>query len=589
MNTPNFPHVCDSTIEQRVIKQLIEALLFEKLVEYTYVNQLFNFSIGKTQCKATGYIGGFGRVRLEQNSITSTQHTEFCNTLSLESIIETLPCDDNKKKTFHEELRQTIKLCHWNKNHAEDLLSNQSSRRLQSYSELESSIDEGHPYHPSFKARTGFSEADHAAYGPETAQSFQLHWLAIKRIFLTHSLPLEDTTLTDKGFWQQELGHSVFDDLEQRLTLQGGDWKDYSLLPIHPWQWHHYKNTSLTPALNNSDILALGSAGDLYKASISVRTLLNVSRPEKAHIKLPLNMVNTSSIRNLDPHAVTSAPFISQWLSRIINDDPYFSYQAPMHILEEYAGITVASSILDKAPSPAWVHDLHGQLAVVFRKSPPSDYENRAVPFSALAVMENDGMPFIHPWIDRYGLKKWLTQLIRVVVLPVWHLLVHHGIAIEAHGQNIVLVHNEGWPETIVLRDFHDSVEYVKDYLAAPHLEPHFNEINTAYIDAPDNKYYWMTSEEALRELVIDTLFVFNISEIAHLLEREYQHPESDTWSEVIDQLSQYALNGCTALDRIAKVDPFNDVIQTESLLTLKLNPAQDAIVSHDIPNALAK
>lgn len=602
LNTLNLSTVYDHDIRQRVIKQLLEALLFENIIDYTYSENRFDFSVNGFPCYAHGYVGGFGRIRLDANSImmTASASAEGDTLLALDTIMDSLPCDDNRKHAFHNELRQTIRLCQWNLRHSDQLTSSVPSRRMQDYHELESSIDEGHPYHPSFKARTGFSEQDHAAYGPETAQPFQLHWLAIRRRYLHHSLPEEGTTKGDLAFWRHEIGSDALAELETQLTHQGWDWHQFGLLPIHPWQWQHYRDTSLAEAIDGGDIVYLGVAGDHYHASISVRTLLNASHPEKAHIKLPLNMVNTSSIRSLDPHAVLSAPTISRWLSLVMKDDPYFTYQAPMQLLEEYAGITVCpplntspntppdSSLDSPLDTPQWLTDLQGQLAVIFRQSIPQDQITQAVPFSALAVMEKDGMPFIHPWIARYSIEKWTAQLIRVAILPVWHLLVHHGIGIEAHGQNIILIHNEGWPERIVLRDFHDSVEYVKTYLADPTLEPNFEAIHPTYQGAPDNQYYWMASEEALRELVIDTLFVFNLSEIAYLLEREYHYPESSLWADVSTQLSLYAQSDTTSQDRIDKVNPFSPMIQTESLLTLKLKPTQNTIISHDIPNALA-
>src|SRR5690606_19170135 len=61
------------------------------------------------------------------------------------------------------ELWQTRALCNWNRCN----LGPPRPRRGLSYRALESALDEGHPYHPCFKARTGFSLDDHRRYGPE--------------------------------------------------------------------------------------------------------------------------------------------------------------------------------------------------------------------------------------------------------------------------------------------------------------------------------------------------------------------------------------------------------------------------------------
>lgn len=76
-----------------------------------------------------------------------------------------------------------------------------------------------------------------------------------------------------------------------------------------------------------------------------------------------------------------------------------------------------------------------------------------------------------------------------------------------------------------MLRDFHDSVEYARDYLPPQTTppEPNFGPPRQAFYDqAPDNQYYRMSNPEALRELVMDTLFIFNLSELALVLEEAY-------------------------------------------------------------------
>lgn len=44
------------------------------------------------------------------------------------------------------------------------------------------------------------------------------------------------------------------------------------------------------------------------------------------------------------------------------------------------------------------------------------------------------------------------------------------GIATESHGQNIILVHKQGWPTRVLLKDFHDGVRYSPAHLAHPEL-----------------------------------------------------------------------------------------------------------------------
>lgn len=572
----------------RVLKQLLEALLFEGVIAYHYRDGHFYFRLGTNECRARGTISAFSRVRLDADNIWYTSHRQL-KPVTLPQVIAAIPASETSRQRLFDELQQTITLCQWNDGQTPQF----NDRRQLAYRDLEAAIDEGHPYHPCFKARSGFSLEDHARYGPEQANHFQLHWLAIHRDLLKQRLPtVSENSAIDNDFWQRELGSDTLSLLRQRLqrTIASGQnyshEQAYGLMPIHPWQWQKLQNQLQQP-LHTGELIDLGVAGDFYQASISVRTLLNVSAPDKANIKLPLSIVNSSSVRTIEPHSICTAPLLSAWLEKLAAADPFYQQQSPLGLLAEYAGVTLCESAGDAAH---WTHQLSGQLGVIFRQSLEQQYDpTRTLPFVALAVTEADGHPFIEPWIKQYGCQAWVEQLIKVVVIPVWHLLVKHGIALEAHAQNMLLVHNNGWPEKLVLRDFHESLEYVESYLAQPQLAPDFLPLEACYRSAAPNQYYWMESIEALRELLVDTLFVFNLADLAVLLEQQYQYPEREFWQQVQDQLRRYERSGHCSPRRLQQMDLTQPRIYTESLITKKLCPEVDQEFHHAISNPLAQ
>lgn len=569
-------HGLNSAAKSRVIKQLVEALLFEQLVPYHYTNGNFWFSVGDTRYIARGHISSFGRIRLDATYIKQIAPFKTA-TIDLPTLINALPASDATKDQLLKELSQTIGFSEWNDAHLTPI----KSRRDLNYSALESAILEGHPYHPCFKARTGFSLSDHASYSPEAGSEFKLHWLAIKRQFLAANLPTEEDC-----FWQQELGESTLTTLRQRLQVLTPDSQEYGLLPIHPWQ-RNKLSTALSQPINNKEIIDLGECGDSYQATISVRTLLNITSPQKAHVKLPMNMVNTSSLRTIEPHSVTTAPVISNWLDTLIKQDSWYQKRQNFAIQHEYAGIVVRHPNV-AAGSEHWANKLSPSLSVIFRNSQPlQGGHTDALPFAALSLVEQDGLPFIDPWINKYGCEAWLTQLIEATIIPVWHLLVKHGIAVEAHAQNMILRHQHGWPTSVVLRDFHESVEYVEDYLAQPKLKPHFAELHHDYVHAPDNQYYWMSQVDALRELLVDTLFVYNLTDVATLMQRFYHYEETQFWQQVTNTLSAYEKNSPSWRSRIHKIDLLAPKIQTESLVAKKLSGQGAQEFHHTIPNPL--
>ena len=568
----------DKSPEQRVLRQLIEALLYEKLIAFISLpiaqsqDVFFQFTLEQQDYRCRGQVGVFDRIRLVADSICRLRKDGSQANAELSTIVMSLPVSDARREQLLIELEQTIRLCHWNEQH---LPIAEILRRNLGYAALESAIHEGHPYHPCFKARTGFSLEDHQQFGPEAGQSFQLVWLAVARNRVRSTLPV-----AEENFWQRELDKAVVLLLSHRLRQQGGDASDYTLMPMHPWQWENLKNSALVAALTNREIIHLGAAGDYYQATQSVRSVLNVSNPLRATIKLPMNLVNTSSLRTLESHGVCSAPAISQWLQAVVRTDPLFEKRYPLALLDEYAGTLYL-------PDTAQAAQLDGQVAAIWRESIEHYLmpDEQAVPFTALALTEADGRPFIDEWLDRYGMEPWLNRLIQVAVLPVWHLLVKHGIALEAHAQNMVLVHRDGWPQKIILRDFHESVEYVDDYLSARDYLPDFSALNPAYTNAEPNRYYWMTSIEALRELVMDTLFVFNLSEVSHLLDGYYGFAEARFWQWVNQQLQTYLDDNPALASRQAQLHFDAASINTESLLTRKLFGKAFAEFHHLVSN----
>jgi hypothetical protein len=71
-------------------------------------------------------------------------------------------------------------------------------RRAMAFDRLDCAVDEGHPYHPSFKARLGFTPDDQRLYAPEFANIFQLLWVAVPRSAVGTALPqAEDRFLAD--------------------------------------------------------------------------------------------------------------------------------------------------------------------------------------------------------------------------------------------------------------------------------------------------------------------------------------------------------------------------------------------------------
>src|SRR5690606_1189932 len=119
-------------------------------------------------------------------------------------------------------------------------------------------------------------------------------------------------------------------------------------------------------------------------------------------------------------------------------------------------------------------------------------------------------------------------------------------------------------------------------------LLPNFGAINPIYDNAPDNQYYRMASVEALRELVMDTLFVFHLSELAELCDTHWGYAETTFWRKVQLLLDQYQREHPELTDRLQQIGHLRPTASVESLLTRKLRRDRSAEYHHCVRNPLS-
>ncbi|WP_320198863.1 IucA/IucC family protein [Agrobacterium sp. rho-13.3] len=564
-----LPLEIPSAPQDRVLRQLVTAALFEGVVPFRIEKPddlVWNLDGQDYRCRAT--LGTFARPRIRPRSVEMKDDDGNWVPAPLTTIVKSLPGSAVMRSKLLRELEHTITLCQWNEDNIPAL-----NRRDMAFARLDGALHEGHPYHPCFKARYGLTIADNQLFGPESAKPFQLFWVLHARENIRQALGGDETS-----FWQRELGEEIWNKIEIARQEKNLSWQNFALVPMHPWQWKNLQESAGANLVASGKLHGLGQFGEHYLASQSLRSLHNIDRPLAASIKLPLDVINTSSRRLLDPHSVCTAPVLSKWIAGMVDGDPVFSERYPLTILQEYAGVVAEHE-----------DDLSGQIGAIWRESALKDLHpgEEVIPFNALMMLEADQKPFMQPWIERFGLMPWLNRLLEISVLPVWHLLVHHGLAVEAHGQNMLLVHRNGWPVRLVLRDFHESIEFCPTFLRNPDEAPDFLTLDERYRGAAPNQYYWMENLDALRELVVDTLFIYNLAEVAHLLDHAYQLPEASFWARVESLIDTYAAEH-DASQRMAALDYDHPAIRTESLLTKKLL-AREPEYHHTVPNFLVK
>lgn len=567
------------TPAERVLRQLLEAFVFERIIppdalSFGTADPVSGFApaameIAGREVRFEMRIGAFDRCEIRKRSIIDAATGEPLGLEAAFALVDATDADAAKLAALKDELTHTVRLCEWNLSH---LKIHARDRRSLGYEDLDPLIHEGHPYHPCFKARTGFTDDDHRRYGPEAGGDFELAWLAVRRDRLRLELPCEE-----RLFWTGEIGEETLQELERRMEERQTGFDTHGLLPVHPWQWRTVE-TRYRAEIEQAILVPLGTCGDRYRATQSLRTLMNRSDPRKAHLKLPMSLVNTSSLRTFEAPLVCTAPQVSKWLTAVVGSDRFFRASAPLEILSEYAAALYQPSVSDEGGASK-----AGELGCIWRHGVRSVLEpgESAVPFNALATMEGDGRPFIDRWVGRFGLERWLWRLLETIVPPVWRLLAEHGIAIEAHAQNLVLIHQDGWPLRLAARDFHESLEYVEESLTdSARFLPDFTAIDPVVGNAPPGRFYRMASLESLRELFMDTVFIYNLTDLERLLRSEYGFSEADFWSIAGSFLSAPSNSGIPGT-----LGHRGPRLRTESLMRKKLSGGRADEFHHEVSN----
>lgn len=473
-------------VPRRVMRQLIETLVYEGLLPSDGVagdTVSYRWTVRRRF--------SFDRVRLGPERVVRAAVGEATQEATspaafLRDIGPLLRGDAERRSAFAGELERTV---------ANDTAARrhwlQAARPAggAGFDELEGLVIDGHPYHPSYKSRLGFSALDNAQYGPEFGRPIRPVWVAVRR------------------------------DLVRCRALAGAAPEmlgDHVVLPVHPWQWRTHGPAAWSELVGDGGLIPLGTGSDEYRVQQSIRSLANSSRPARPTLKLALSIVNTSTARTLAPHTVANAPAVSAWLERIAAADPYLRGELRPVLLAERLGVSHSPEL-----GAIWRDSIHPYLSA----------GEQAAPFTALTHVDATGEPFIAPWIKEHGVEPWVRRLLEVTVSPVLHFLVGHGIALEAHAQNLILIHAGGRPQRLGLRDFHDGIRFSVAGLAerdgAPALEPTPPE----HLRVNRNSYLEAETEEEVRDFVHDCLFFVNLAELAMFLEDNFDLAEERFWS----------------------------------------------------------
>ncbi|WP_411292766.1 IucA/IucC family protein [Streptomyces sp. SDr-06] len=397
------------------------------------------------------------------------------------------------------------------------------------YAELEGH-QTGHPWLVLNKGRLGFSADDAARWSPEARTPARLPWIAVRTDLATYRGV--QTLATPERLYARELDATVRDAFAAALRARGLDPAAYLYLPVHPWQWTEMILPLFAPAVADNAVVPLPTDGDVRLAQQSIRTFLNLSRPERHTVKLPLSILNTLVWRGLPTERTVAAPAVTTWVQGLCETDPFLRDECRVILLGEVASVAVEHPLYDRIGEvPYQYKEL---LGAIWREPllPRLAAGERARTLAALLHTDPDGRAFTAELVARSGLapRVWLRRLFNAMLPPLLHFLYRYGTVFSPHGENAIVVFDEqDVPVRLAIKDFVDDIN-----VSAEHLPEHDS--------MPEDVRNILLTEAPsfLTQFIHSGLFVGVYRFLAPLCEDQLGVAEADFWALVREEILRH-------------------------------------------------
>ena len=515
---------------QRLIEMAIAEFLYEEIIQVTHLkdnryqlmldDQIYTF-------KAQNYL--LGHWQIEEGSVRELSVVEDLPAWNLHTFIRAFSNQTEVKPFTKAYLIKEMNNTWLAEAHLfdESRLSSEAALTA-SHHEIEGML-RGHPWLIMSKGRMGFGYDDYLNAAPELSPTVKVLWLAVHRDLAE----FRSTEEWQAGrLYQHELSVEELANFEQKLHERGCSCRDFFLIPVHAWQWHQWLVPTYANEIVDQRIIELGVGQDDYVPMQSIRTLCNISQPERHYVKLPVSIFNTAVYRGLPSKRNLAAPAVTAWLKQIQSQDPDLK-QSGVAFLGEVATLTIHQPCFDQIEGvPYQFKELFGCL---WRESvdPLIGTGEQALSQAALLHRDINGQSILAVLIQASGLSplQWLKRFAEVSVTPLLICLYKYGLAFSPHGENTMLIHANGVPQKMVLKDFIDDVNLVDE---------DFPELASLPIEG---QILLRHPAHELSHFIFTGLFMVHYRYICNVFLQDYpEHSEVEFWqtiSSVIDAFHQ--------------------------------------------------
>ena len=515
---------------QRLIEMAIAEFLYEEIIQVTDLkNNRYQLTLDDQTYtfKAQNYL--LGHWQIEEGSVRELSVAEDLPAWNLHTFIRAFSNQTEVKPFTKAYLIKEMNNTWLAEAHLfdESRLSSEAALTA-SHHEIEGML-RGHPWLIMSKGRMGFGYDDYLSAAPELSPTVKVLWLAVHRDLAE----FRSTEEWQAGrLYQHELSVEELANFEQKLHERGCSCRDFFLIPVHAWQWHQWLVPTYANEIVDQRIIELGVGQDDYVPMQSIRTLCNISQPERHYVKLPVSIFNTAVYRGLPSKRNLAAPAVTAWLKQIQSQDPDLK-QSGVAFLGEVATLTIHQPCFDQIEgAPYQFKELFGCL---WRESvdPVIGTGEQALSQAALLHRDINGQSILAVLIQASGLSplQWLKRFAEVSVTPLLICLYKYGLAFSPHGENTMLIHANGVPQKMVLKDFIDDVNLVDE---------DFPELASLPIEG---QILLRHPAHELSHFIFTGLFMVHYRYICNVFLQDYpEHSEVEFWqtiSSVIDAFHQ--------------------------------------------------
>lgn len=449
---------------QRLIEMAIAEFLYEEIIEVKSLSAgRYRLDLGNRQYEFQGNQYLLGHWNIQEASVRDVTHSQENDqpAWNLHEFIVAMSDSSNVKPFTKAYLIKEMN----NTWLAEAHLFNET--RLPSIAVLTEphykveGMLRGHPWLIMSKGRMGFGYDDYLSAAPELSPEVKVLWLAVHHD-LAEYRSTEDWSAC--GLYQHEFDANELQQFINILQEKNLDPQNYFLIPVHAWQWHQWLVPTYANEIVDQKIIELNISQDSYVPMQSIRTLCNTSNLQRHYIKLPVSIFNTAVYRGLPSKRNLAAPAVTAWLKQIHQQDQDLQNTGVI-FLGEVATLTIHQPCFDRIDgAPYQFKELFGCL---WRESVDRYIDSSHQVLSQAALLHRDisGQSILSVLIKASGLSPlaWLAQFAQVCISPLLLCLYRYGLAFSPHGENTMLVHENGVPKAMVLKDFIDDINLVDE------------------------------------------------------------------------------------------------------------------------------